>query len=45
MLIANSAGEGGGIYAAANTTLSLNGVNTFKINRAVEGGSGWIIAT
>jgi len=31
---ANSAKEGGGIYAVANSKLSLDGVNTFRSNRA-----------
>ena len=43
MFNANSAGEGGGIYAVANSTLSLGGVNTFRANRAhVSGGGIWL---
>ena len=42
--IANSAKEGGGIYAIANSKLiSLGGVNTFRANRAsVSGGGIWL---
>ena len=42
--IANSAKEGGGVYATANSTLiSLGGMNTFRANRAsVSGGGIWL---
>ena len=41
--IVNSAGEGGGIYATANSKLSLDGVNTFRNNRVhVSGGRIWL---
>ena len=42
--IANSAKDGGGIYAIANSKLiSLGGVNTFRANRAsVSGGGIWL---
>ena len=39
----NSAGEGGGIFAIANSTLDFEGVNTFNKNRAyVSGGRIWL---
>jgi len=39
----NSAGEGGGIFAMANSTLDFEGVNTFNKNRAyVSGGRIWL---
>ena len=43
IFIANSAGEGGGIYAIANSTLILDEVNAFRANRAhVSGGRIWL---
>ena len=43
MFNANSAVEGGGIFAIANSTLSLGVVNTFRANRAhVSGGGIWL---
>ena len=43
MFNANSAEEGGGMYAVANSTLSLSGANTFRANRAhVSGGGIWL---
>ena len=41
--VANSAGKGGGIYATANSTLILGGVNTFRASRAhISGGGIWL---
>ena len=40
---ANTAGGGGGLYATANSTLKLGGVNTFRANRGlVSGGQIWL---
>ena len=41
--VANSAGEGGGIYATANSILRLGGVNAFRASRAhISGGGIWL---